>query len=296
VPTPAPTLAPFKVPDVTMNPTKVEVGFTPSPTANASCPISMSGANGSVASDAFLAGCGCSEFTCDSPTSPWADKNYRFCGRCPEYLNGSYHFSCPHCAAAGTEVTFTCPNEWEACDVFVQVYSNCATGNTDGGLAYNLLSEEWTPGSCGPNFCLHFNDTCQSPPTNAVVQPQDTNIQWKMVMFHKQFNQGDAMPIPQLATTPTMYFTFFVKQGHDCSTTGKSSAAECEQTPSVCKWNAATSECYADICPPVVPPAGKRACCDVAPGVESGNCNADDTAITSVCNFKLPQCSQQAQA
>jgi hypothetical protein len=290
-----PTLAPFKVPEFSLNPTKAQVGFTPSPTAGPSCPIQMTAATGSAVSDTFLDGCGCSEFQCESPTSPWSDKNYRFCGQCPEYLNGAYHFSCPHCAQAGTEVSFKCPDGWEACDVFVQVYSNCATGDTDGGLAYNLASEGWTPGSCGPNFCLHFNDTCQSPPTNAVQQPQDTNIQWKMVMFHKQFNQGDAMPIPQLATTPTMYFTFFVKEGHLC-TNSKSSAAECEQTPSVCKWNAATSECYADICPPVVPPAGKRACCDVAPGVESGDCNADDTAITSVCNFQLPQCSQQAQA
>jgi hypothetical protein len=172
----------------------------------------------------------------------------------------------------------------------VQVYSNCATGDTDGGLAYNLASEGWTPGSCGPSFCLNFNDTCQfNPPTTAVQQPQDTNIQWKMVMFHKQFSEAEPLTIPQLATTPTMYFTFFVKEGHWCANS-KSNQAECEASPSVCKWNAATSECYADICPPVQPPPGQRPCCDVAPGVESGSCNADDTAITSVCDFNLPAC------
>jgi hypothetical protein len=294
VPTPAPTLAPQKVPEITINPTKAQVAFTIPPTAGPSCPIVMTGANGPVPSESFLNGCGCSEFLCDSPTSPWEDKNYRFCGKCPAYLNGAYHFSCPHCAAAGTEVSFDCPNEWEVCDVFVQVYSNCATGDTDGGLAYNLASEGWTPGSCGPNFCLNFNDTCQSPPTNAVVQPQDTDIQWKMVMFHKQFPATEPATIPALATNPTMYFTFFVKEGHACSNT-KTSQADCEASPSVCKWNEATSECVAEICPPVGPPPGARACCDVAPGVETGDCAAEDTAITSVCDFNLPQCASSQQ-
>jgi hypothetical protein len=187
-------------------------------------------------------------------------------------------------------LSFLCPEGWEACDVFVEVYSNCATGNTDGGLAYNLASEGWTPGSCGPSFCLSFNDTCQSPANNAVTQPGDTHIKFKMVMFHKQWAGGDLIPIPAFATDPTMYFTFFVKRGHFC--TNDKTEEECLEGNSVCKYDALApvDKCYAEICPPVVPPPGRRPCCDIAAGVETADCNAEETAITSVCDFILPEC------
>jgi hypothetical protein len=244
----------------------------------------------STGGNAFLDECGCGEFSCDSPTSPWSSRDYRFCGECPEYLNGAYHFSCPHCAASGTELAFTCPNDWETCDVFVSVYSNCATRSTDGGLAYNLASEGWTPGSCGPSFCFSFNDTCQTPTTTAVTQEGDTNIKFKLVLFHKQWAGGDDITIPQLATDPTMYFTFFVKQGRFCS--NDKNQTECTAQPGLCKWDAQRADpCYAEICPPRVPPPGNKPCCDVAPGVEAGDCNPPSkTGITSVCDFQLPQC------
>jgi hypothetical protein len=265
------------------------VGFTNPPTGSG-CPIQMV-ANGSTA-EAFVADCGCGEFTCNSPTSPWSSRDYRFCGSCPEFLNGAYHFSCPHCAASGTELSFDCPNDWEACDVFISLYSNCATGSTDGGLSYNLASEGWQPGSCGPSFCLNFTDTCQSPVNNAVTQlVGETNIKFKMVLFHKQVGGGNAISIPELLTDPTMYFTFFVKQGNFCSTS--KDETECLQQPGLCKWDAGRPDsCYAEICPPVAPPPpGVRPCCDIAPGVAAAECNAPSTAITSVCDFNLPQCS-----
>eukprot|EP00756_Hemistasia_phaeocysticola_P041393 Hpha_TRINITY_DN16914_c1_g1::TRINITY_DN16914_c1_g1_i13::g.53926::m.53926 len=296
--TPSPTLdvgtsPPIFIPRVdTPSPTvDLKIGFTPSPTAP-SCPVQMfSNRSAGSGPDAFLDECTCGEFTCDSPTSPWSSRDYRFCGSCPEYLNGAYHFSCPHCATSGTDLSFTCPNDWEACDVFVSVYSNCATGDTDGGLAYNLASEGWSPGSCGPSFCLNFNDTCQSPSTNAVTQESDTNIKFKMILFHKQAGGGDEISIPELSTDPTMYFTFFVKQGRFCS--NDKNQTECLEQPGLCKWDAGRADsCYAEICPPAVPPPpGVRACCDVAPGVESGECAAAATAITSICEFNLPQCS-----
>lgn len=241
---------------------------------------------------AFLDQCECSNFSCDSPSPPWSTKNYRFCSECPEFLNGAYHFSCPHCATADTALNFTCPDNWEACDTFVQVHSNCGTAGTDGGLAYNLGSDGWTAGSCGPRFCLSLNDTCQLPQNNAVVQFMDTNIRWKMVMFHKQIGGGDPIIIPALATTPTMYFTFFVKRGHFCS--NDKNATECVEQPTVCKWDDQREDkCYPDICPPMptLPPGPRPDCCDLAPGIETGDCNASDTAITKVCDFDLPNCS-----
>eukprot|EP00756_Hemistasia_phaeocysticola_P003407 Hpha_TRINITY_DN12230_c0_g1::TRINITY_DN12230_c0_g1_i1::g.16937::m.16937 len=259
------------------------------PPVEGGCPIQMTGSQ-----NGFLDSCECSEFTCDSPTSPWTTRNYRFCGNCPAYLNGAYHFSCPHCASAETELFFRCPNGWEACDVFAQVYSNCATSNTDGGLGYNFAFEGWTPGGCGPSFCLGFNETCQTPTTTAVTQPDETDIRFKMVFFHKQFAGGENIPIPVLATDPTMYFTFFVKEGHFC--TNDKNETECLSGNSVCKYDEQRTgdTCYPELCPPVPRPPGQgqkpSSCCDIAPGVETASCTAEETDITSVCDFKLPIC------
>jgi len=189
-------------------------------------------------------------------------------------------------------VSLTCPNSWEACDVFVNVYSNCATSDTDGGLPYNLQGDDWKAGGCGPSFCLSFNDTCQTPNNNgAVIQQQDTHIKFRMKLFHKQFAGGDEIILPQLVSEPTMYFTTFVKEGRMCS--GDKTESECLEQPGVCKWDS-TNKCYPEICPPQAPtpPAtGAQQCCDIAPGVEAGKCDAAATAITSVCRYNLPTCS-----
>jgi len=112
-----------------------------------------------------------------------------------------------------------------------------------------------------------------------------------MKLFHKQFAGGDEIIIPQLVSDPTMYFTTFVKEGRLCS--GDKTEVECLEQPGMCKWDAQRSEakCYAEICPwkPPQPPK-PTPCCDIAPGVEAGQCNAAATAITSVCRYNLPTC------
>jgi len=237
--------------------------------------------------NAFLSTCSCNQFSCAAPTSPWSSKDYRFCGSCPSFLEGAWHHSCTHCAPTGTELQVTCPNAWEACDVFVFVHSHCG-GETNGGLPYNLLGEDWVAGSCGPKFCLSFNATCQTPTNNSVVQPGDTHIRWTMTLFHKQWQGGDMITVPQLASE-TMYFTMMIKEGSWCA---DKTEAECLLEPGLCKWDATATSCNAVVCPAPAPgpppPAVPPTCCDVAPGVESGNCSA--TEITSVCNFNLPVC------
>lgn len=89
-----------------------------------------------------------------------------------------------------------------------------------------------------------------------------------------------------------MYYTFFIKQGVHCSNVNNNEA-DCTRQPGLCKWDPSRplSSCYAEICPPRVPPPGGRPCCDVASGVAAGQCAAPETEITSVCDFQLPQCT-----
>lgn len=178
--------------------------------------------------------------------------------------------------------------------MFVNVYHNCATSNTDGGLPYNLLGDGWAAGGCGPGFCLSFNDTCQTPNNGgSVTQDNETHIRWRMTIFHKQWLGGDDIIIPQLTSEPTMYFTTFVKQGTLCS--GDKTKSECLEQPGLCKWDDSPEEpvggrCYAEVCPPVPKKPPAPVCGDVAPGVEAGVCNAKSTAITSVFKYNLPTC------
>jgi len=194
----------------------------------------------------------------------------------------------------------TCPNGWEACDLFASVYKpKCPAAFAslqDGGLLYNLVADGWETGSCGPNFCLNFNDTCQNnQATNAVVQQPDTPIHFEMVYFHKQILGGEAYKLPELVSDPSMYFTFFVKEGRVCGGANAASQELCEAKPGSCKWDANRQEqCYFDFCPLAVkPPASACTKCDAPSGYESKDCTAPKTEITSQCNFHLPACGPQ---
>lgn len=180
--------------------------------------------------------------------------------------------------------------------MFVSVYSNCATSETDGGLPYNLMGDGWNAGSCGPGFCLPFDDTCQMPNNGgAVTQENETHIKWKMTLFHKQWLGGDDIVVPQLTTDPTMYFTTFVKEGIVCGGDNGNSQTACLQQPGLCTWDDSAEEpvggrCSARLCPPApLKPPSRPSCCDIAPGVEGRQCDAPSTAITSVCKFNLPE-------
>eukprot|EP00756_Hemistasia_phaeocysticola_P030635 Hpha_TRINITY_DN16302_c1_g5::TRINITY_DN16302_c1_g5_i1::g.60420::m.60420 len=295
--TPTPDTAFPTFVDTNFPTTDLNTGFSSAPSKSPwSCPINMSSSPSTYSDE-----CECGQFFCEDPPAPWSTRNYRFCNRCPAYLNGAVHFQCPHCAAGNTELTIECPEEYEACDLFVSVYSNCGAGGTNGGLPYNLISDGWQSGSCGPGFCLSFNDTCQNnQPDNAVEQPDETNIRFRMVWYHKQIGGGEALQLPQLVTEPSMYFTIFVKEGRFCDNSNGGSEEQCTggTGPGLCQWDGSREEasrCYFDLCPPAPPPPPRAECCDLAPGVEEADCNAGATNITSVCGFKVPEsCPEQA--
>eukprot|EP00756_Hemistasia_phaeocysticola_P039402 Hpha_TRINITY_DN16811_c3_g6::TRINITY_DN16811_c3_g6_i1::g.151291::m.151291 len=283
-PTPEPTPAFTPRPEVTLPPTKLEGGG----------PCAFVQINNNTVEDF---NCTCGQFSCADPTSPWSDRDYRFCGLCPSYLEDSIHFSCPHCAEVGTDVVVDCPSDWEACDVFLSVYQSCKSDLTNGGLSYNLLSEPgWESGSCGPGFCLSFNDTCQNnEPNNAVYREKslETNIRWRMPLFHKQVAGGEKLALPEFATDPTMYWTLYVKQGIFCSNVNSgNNGADCTAAPGSCAWDADTQTCDFPLCPSAPPPPSTPPvpgpCVDIAPGVEFAQCGA--TEITSVQNFIVPDC------
>jgi len=254
---------------------------TPSPTAPETTPAPPTCPFTGTSS--FLQGCNCDRFECGSSRLPWSTRDHRFCGNCPSYLDGAYHFSCPHCAASGTELKLMCPNNWEVCDVFISVYKPKQACNLDtaGGLPANLGEDDgWAAGGCGPGFCLNSSATCGT----------DTKIHWDMTMFHKQWAGGDEITIPALTSDPTMYFTMFIKEGISCN--GDNSQSECNQA-GMCEWDGESCK-LARLCPAPVPRPplpSPEPCCDLPPGVEAGSCTAGNNAITSVCDFNLPTCS-----
>eukprot|EP01065_Artemidia_motanka_P020951 TRINITY_DN24_c0_g1_i1.p1 TRINITY_DN24_c0_g1~~TRINITY_DN24_c0_g1_i1.p1 ORF type:complete len:1333 (+),score=408.90 TRINITY_DN24_c0_g1_i1:378-4001(+) len=218
---------------------------TKAPTASPDlCPVKFSTSSPQAPFE-----CECEKFECPDSipmTKPFKNSQYQYCDRCDPRMDGAFHFTCPHCAPGELQINITCPNHYEACDLFVWTYNEpgCSKNDThsvNGGWV-DSLPGEWTASSCLPKFC--GNSSCDEPK------------QFPTVAFHKQILPGETEELPETATNPTMFSAFVVNQGKVCGNHGTQS--ECEDGIGLCSW--INNECRLFLCPapppPAIPPPG----------------------------------------
>eukprot|EP01062_Namystynia_karyoxenos_P004655 TRINITY_DN11659_c0_g1_i1.p2 TRINITY_DN11659_c0_g1~~TRINITY_DN11659_c0_g1_i1.p2 ORF type:complete len:349 (+),score=90.44 TRINITY_DN11659_c0_g1_i1:88-1047(+) len=171
--------------------------------------------------------CSCETF--GPHTRPYSDRGHKYCGAVPEEWAGAAHFSCPHCFDQGVQMSVTCPNSWDACEVFVITY-HCpgCSGPANGGWVQNLPGEGWRPSSCSPGFC----------------EEQAPERRHPTVSLYKRLEGGQAAELPESATQPSMYFSLVVQRGRKCEEI--TSQDQC--SGGLCKW--ADGVCGTSWCPP----------------------------------------------
>lgn len=246
-------------PEVTKPPQKLSSSYTsaPEPRGNASARSATALNSGPVGGPV----CSAEKFT-SSNTKPFNDRNHSYCGQIPEAWNGAWHFSCPHCVTCPTSVNITCPNDWEACELLVNLYicPGCSSSNTTElhGLWPSSLPEGgWRAArNCSSSFC---SDLGRHP----------------FISFHKQILGGEMEMLPETATNPTMYFSFIVMEGRACDAITNETA--CREA-AFCGWSAGggidnTDVCISDWCP-TTPTNGTGGgnCGPCAPGTPAGDC------------------------
>jgi hypothetical protein len=199
--------------------------------------------------------CFCEVFG-NETTKPFTDKNHTYCGHIPKSWEGAYHFSCPHCMEQGTSFNITCPNNWETCELLVNLYV-CPGCSSSGAQVVNglwpssLAADGWTAAAaCTSSFCTQ-------------------NGRHQFTGFHKQIQASETEELPKLETDPTMYFSIIVMEGHVCG--NLNDATQCANSP-MCSWTG--SACITDWCPKTAPGGRNPGCGACAPGAPEGDCSA----------------------
>eukprot|EP01065_Artemidia_motanka_P016930 TRINITY_DN204_c0_g2_i9.p1 TRINITY_DN204_c0_g2~~TRINITY_DN204_c0_g2_i9.p1 ORF type:complete len:1298 (+),score=350.56 TRINITY_DN204_c0_g2_i9:79-3972(+) len=243
--------------DITLPPVSYRTGFS-NATSPTEAPVAPRGPTAApefcpvrfTTSSPQAFDCECEKFVCSDGvpvTKPFSGSAYEYCGVCDKRLDGALHFTCPHCAAQGTQINITCPAHWEACDMFVYTYRQlgCSEGS-NGAWPENLApGDGWQASSCAPKFC--GGNTCQGG-----------RMMHSTVSFHKQILGDETEEFPETLTEPSMYTTFVVKQGKVCG--NALSRDDCEDGVGVCAW--LNGECSPYLCrrppPEVTPPDAPR--------------------------------------
>lgn len=195
-------------------------------------------------------------------TMPFLDRNDSYCGNKAGLLaawGGAVHFTCPHCVSSGTSINITCPNDWETCEILVNLYvcPGCSSANgqtTHGNWPASLSTDGWTAASrCTASFC---SDAGQHP----------------FVGFQKSIRAGEVEMLPEVTSEPTMYFSILVKAGRVCDALNEMDCG----AETFCHWSSANGgECVHEWCPQIPNNANTPASCGpCAPGTPDGTCQA----------------------
>jgi hypothetical protein len=244
-------------PQVTNPPKKLQSGFNGGPPAFTPPPFVPGGRKAGALTLGVTTECQAERFGAN--TKPFNDRTHPYCGVVPPVWTDAWHFTCPHCIDCPTTFKFTCPIEWETCELLVNLYvcpgcsSSGASQAVHGLWPSSLPADGWTAAAaCSSSFCTE-------------------NGKHSFVGFHKQIRGSETEELPQTATDSTMYFSFIVMEGHVCENIND--ATECADSP-MCSWTG--SACITDWCQRTAPGGGNpgSGCGACAPGTPEGNCTA----------------------